>query len=62
MFKPTSELEALIRVPRAGIEPALQGNWILNPARLPIPPPGQVINLLVCDTNLIKNLNEIKDE
>ena len=49
-------------VPRAGIEPALQGNWILNPARLPIPPPGQVINLLVCDTNLIKNLNEIKDE
>ena len=31
---------ALICVPRAGIEPALQRNWILNPARLPIPPPG----------------------
>ncbi len=22
----------------AGIEPALQRNWILNPARLPVPP------------------------
>ena len=32
-------------VPRAGIEPALQWNWILNPARLPIPPPGLVFNL-----------------
>ena len=29
-------------VPGAGIEPALRcQNWILNPARLPIPPPGQ---------------------
>ena len=28
-------------VPGAGIEPALCcQNWILNPARLPIPPPG----------------------
>ena len=32
-------------VPRAGIEPALQWNWILNPARLPIPPPGLVFKL-----------------
>ena len=23
---------------KAGLEPALQRNWILNPARLPIPP------------------------
>ena len=36
----TSKLEAFTCVPRAGIEPALQRNWILNPARLPIPPPG----------------------
>ena len=28
-------------VPREGIEPSLCcQNWILNPARLPIPPPG----------------------
>ena len=31
----------LLFVPRAGIEPALCcQNWILNPARLPVPPPG----------------------
>jgi hypothetical protein len=29
-------------VPGEGIEPSLPcGNWILNPARLPIPPSGQ---------------------
>ena len=29
-------------VPRAGIEPALYlYNWILSPARLPVPPPRQ---------------------
>ena len=28
-------------MPRAGIEPALQGNTSLSRARLPIPPPGQ---------------------
>ena len=30
----------VLMVPRAGIEPARpQGHWILNPARLPVPPP-----------------------
>ena len=29
-------------VPGEGVEPSLpRGNWILNPARLPIPPSGQ---------------------
>ena len=28
-------------VPPGGIEPPLQRNWILNPARLPVPPQGQ---------------------
>ena len=28
-------------VPKAGIEPALQRNWFLRPARLPIPPLGR---------------------
>jgi hypothetical protein len=31
-------------VPGEGVEPSLPcGNWILNPARLPIPPSGQVV-------------------
>jgi site-specific DNA recombinase len=29
---------------KAGIEPALQRNWILNPARLPIPPLEQLFD------------------
>ena len=30
-------------VPGEGVEPSLPcGNWILNPARLPIPPSGQL--------------------
>jgi hypothetical protein len=32
-------------VPGEGVEPSLpRGNWILNPARLPIPPSGQVVD------------------
>lgn len=55
IFKDTNQLQAKKKeepnkktsssssVPGAGIEPALCcQNWILNPARLPIPPPGQV--------------------
>ena len=30
-------------VPGEGVEPSLpRGNWILNPARLPIPPSGHL--------------------
>ena len=33
----------LLTVPRAGIEPALyRYNWILSPARLPVPPPRPI--------------------
>lgn len=28
----------ILSVLKVGIEPTLQRNWILNPARLPIPP------------------------
>lgn len=31
-----------LSVLEAGIEPALQRNWILNPARLPVPPLEQL--------------------
>ena len=34
-------------VPGVGIEPTLQRNWILNPARLPIPPLEQMIGKYV---------------
>ena len=34
-------MNGLFFVPRGGIEPPLPcENWILNPARLPVPPPG----------------------
>jgi hypothetical protein len=40
-------------VPGAGIEPALCcQNWILNPARLPVPPPGQ------CQMNKARKTNK----
>ena len=43
--KKEKQLNASLRVPGAGIEPALPcRNWILNPARLPVPPPGRIIN------------------
>ena len=33
-------------MPSVGVEPTLPcGNWILSPARLPIPPQRQLINL-----------------
>ena len=35
MTEPTLKL-VMVRV--VGLEPTLQRNWILNPARLPIPP------------------------
>ena len=52
MFKQNCRCKFLIysgivflSVPGAGIEPALCcQNWILNPARLPIPPPGLFAN------------------
>ena len=34
--KPSTIVEGFVL--EAGIEPALQRNWILNPARLPVPP------------------------
>ena len=34
-------VKGVFYVPGAGIEPARQRHWILNPARLPVPPPGR---------------------
>ena len=37
-------------VPGEGVEPSLpRGNWILNPARLPIPPSGQSVDIQQVD-------------
>ena len=37
-------LQVFFNVPEAGVEPARYCyHWILNPARLPIPPLGQII-------------------
>ena len=38
--KPPQLRRGFTNVPREGLEPTLpEGNWILNPARLPISPP-----------------------
>ena len=38
-----TDLYNIFLVPGVGIEPTLHyWNWILNPARLPIPPSGQI--------------------
>ena len=41
-IKPPQLRRGFMTVPRVGLEPTLpEGNWILNPARLPISPPRQ---------------------
>ena len=46
--KPPQLRRGFMTVPRVGLEPTLpEGNWILNPARLPISPPRQLAQYLI---------------
>ena len=46
--KPPQLRRGFMLVPRVGLEPTLpEGNWILNPARLPISPPRQLAQYLI---------------
>ena len=51
-------------VPGEGVEPSLPcGNWILNPARLPIPPSGQqgikmIVTFLFCK-NRVSSIEDL---
>ena len=46
--KPPQLRRGFMTVPRVGLEPTLpEGNWILNPARLPISPPRLLAQYLI---------------
>lgn len=45
----------IMMVPRAGIEPALyRYNWILSPARLPVPPPRLFLSSAEADKSFVE--------
>ena len=47
-IKPPQLRRGFMLVPRVGLEPTLpEGNWILNPARLPISPPRLLAQHLI---------------